>query len=183
MISYLGWGLRQERRWQSQCKVAEGKWKAGTSQGLLTGRNHFESNPKQIFSLPNSCDGIPSSFRALKTTFGENAIYLRRQGCLSYSRHQELDAPQQLHPSAKSHLQILWQTGGSSYDTAKYVGTHPSSVLTSYIHLFEWPTGVFNSCTPAFCSYFYSVFLSKVTNTSTGLSLKNTHIDWKLSKH
>ena len=27
--------------------------------------------------------------------------------CASYSRHQELDTPQQLHPSAKSHLQVL----------------------------------------------------------------------------
>lgn len=86
------------------------------------------------------------SVRAENATLSwKNAKYLRTLGRVSHRCHDELDAPQQLHPPAESHLQILWQTdrqkdfrGQNATDNLcinPYPQPHspPPSIITSYI--------------------------------------------------
>lgn len=101
-----------------------------------------------------------------------NAQYLRTQFCLFYRCHKELDTPQQLHPSAKSHLQVLWQADDWSYDTCQSIPActpSPSPSLISImfnepqVHLLEKSSACSNICSFLYDSHEMSPMIKKWT--------------------
>lgn len=85
-LSYLGWGLRQGHRWQSQCKAAAKKETTETivvDKYLLGAYLECESESKQIFALLNSCK-VSSNVRAMNTTLCcMQSIWEHRDVCLT----------------------------------------------------------------------------------------------------
>lgn len=104
-----------------------------------------KTNSKQLFALLRSMLEVISVRAENATLSWKNAKYLRTLGRVSHRCHDELDAPQQLHPPAESHLQILWQTdrqkdfrGQNATDNLcinpqPQPHSPPPSIITSYI--------------------------------------------------
>lgn len=148
--AHLGWGLKPVHKWQYRYKAAGSKQQHEREtktmkfpSGLVL---HLCEDKFQATICTFKIHVEVISVRAENATLSwKNAKYLRTLGRVSHRCHDELDAPQQLHPPAESHLQILWQTDrqkdfrGQNATDNLCINPHPQphspppSIITSYI--------------------------------------------------